>query len=250
MFCSIYNFFTKIGNFIAFLFIAISNIRKIDFVQLCLQIVQIGYFSLPIVALTSIFTGAVVAIQSYVGFGYIQSQTIIAKIVVISIVKEIGPVLVGIVVSGRIVSAIAAELGSMKVTEQIDVLQTLSVNFYGYLVLPRILASFFAFPLIAIVADVMGVLGGYMVGIYKFDFNSFVYIQDTIDFLCKKDLLFGMLKCATFGFFATSVGCYNGINCHGGATGVGAAVTNSVVFSFVLILLFNYMMTLLMIYGM
>jgi phospholipid/cholesterol/gamma-HCH transport system permease protein len=226
------------------------SLRKVNLHETLKQIFQIGYFSLPIVSLTALFTGAVLAIQSYMGFTpATTSEEIIAKIVVISITREIGPVLVGIIVSGRIASSIAAELGSMKVTEQIDVLRSLSVNFYSYLVLPRVLSGIIFFPIIAIAADVLGVFGGYIISVYKFNFNNDLYIQNTLNFLNIRDVLTGVIKSTVFGFIATTVSCYNGIMCRGGARGVGFAVTQSVVTSFILILFSNYLITLIMFYG-
>lgn len=237
-----------VGKFSIFAVNMLLSFKKVNLYETVKQIFYNGYFSLPIVSLTAFFTGAVLAMQSYVGFGTDTPQYVVAKIIAMSITREVGPVLVGIIVSGRIASSIAAELGSMRVTEQIDVLRSLSVNVYSYLVLPRVLSGVIFFPVIAIVADTLGIFGGYITSVYKFNFNGELYIQSTLEFLTYNDVLSGVIKCAVFGFIATSVSCFNGVMCRGGARGVGRCVMQSVVMSFVLILFFNYLITLIMFY--
>jgi phospholipid/cholesterol/gamma-HCH transport system permease protein len=197
------------------------------------QMIEIGYYSLPVVGLTAIFTGMVLALQSYTGFSRITGgETAIPKIVIISITRELGPVLAGLMVAGRIGAAIAAEIGTMRVTEQIDALTTLSTNPTKYLVA----------PLVA-VADLIGVFGGYIVSIYKLGFNPVTYIKNTMDFVEPLDVISGLVKAAVYGFLVTLMGCYHGYHSKGGAQGVGAATTNAVVSASILILIFNYIIT-------
>jgi phospholipid/cholesterol/gamma-HCH transport system permease protein len=137
----------------------------------------------------------------------------------------------------------AAEIGTMRVTEQIDALTTLSTNPYKYLIAPRLIAGLLMLPLLVLVADIIGVFGGYIVAVFKLGFNPNVYLANTIDFLEPLDVISGLVKAAVFGFIIALMGCYNGFNSKGGAQGVGAATTNAVVSSSILILVFNYMIT-------
>lgn len=208
------------------------------------QMIEIGYYSLPVVGLTAIFTGMVLALQSYTGFSRITGgETAIPKIVIISITRELGPVLAGLMVAGRIGAAIAAEIGTMRVTEQIDALTTLSTNPLKYLVAPRLVAGLLMLPLLVAVADLIGVFGGYIVSIYKLGFNPASYIKNTMDFVEPLDVISGLVKAAVYGFLVTLMGCYHGYHSRGGAQGVGAATTNAVVSASILILIFNYIIT-------
>src|SRR5579862_124290 len=145
-------------------------------------LVEIGYFSLPVVALTAVFTGMVLALQSYTGFSRFAAQGAVANLVVLSMTRELGPVLAGLMVAGRIGAAMAAELGTMRVTDQIDALTTLSTNPMKYLVVPRLLAGIIALPLLVLVADVLGVLGGFIVSTLKLGFNATTYLTNTMNF--------------------------------------------------------------------
>lgn len=207
------------------------------------QIIQIGYFSLPVVGLTAIFSGAVLALQSYSGFSRFNAESTIATVVVLSITRELGPVLAGLMVAGRVGASMAAEIGTMKVTEQIDALSTLSTNPLKYLVAPRIIAGVLMLPFLVVVADVIGVMGGYLVSIYKLNFSSGPYLHNTFLFLKTIDVVSGLTKAAFFGFIITSLGCYWGYNSKGGAEGVGIATTNAVVSASITILLMNYIIT-------
>ncbi|MDD9798258.1 MAG: ABC transporter permease [Alphaproteobacteria bacterium] len=207
------------------------------------QILRIGYFSLPVVALTSFFTGGVLALQIYYGGNEFNSETIVASIVALGITRELGPVLGGLMVAGRVSSAIAAEIGTMRVTEQIDALTTLSTNPFKYLVAPRLLAAILCLPVLVLLADIIGVMGGFIVGTQTLDFNAATYIQRTIDFLEFDDINSGLIKSAVFGFIIAIMGCYNGYYSAGGAQGVGRATTNAVVSASILILSANYIMT-------
>jgi len=207
------------------------------------QIIQIGYFSLPVVGLTAIFTGMVLALQSYTGFARFNAESAIATVVVLSMTRELGPVLAGLMVAGRVGAAIAAEIGTMRVTEQIDALTTLSTNPYKYLIAPRLIAGVLALPVLVLIADIIGVFGGYLVSVYSLDFNAATYLKLTAEFLEPLDVISGLVKAAVFGFLVTLMGCYHGFHSRGGAQGVGAATTNAVVSSSVLILSANYMIT-------
>ena len=207
------------------------------------QMIDIGYYSLPVVGLTAIFSGMVLALQSYTGFARFNAESVIANVVVLSITRELGPVLAGLMVAGRIGASMAAEIGTMRVTEQIDALTTLSTNPYKYLIAPRRIAGLLMLPLLVLVADIIGVFGGYLVGVYKLGFNPNVYLANTIDFLEPLDVISGLVKAAVFGFIIALMGCYNGFQSQGGAQGVGTATTNAVVSSSFLILTFNYIIT-------
>ena len=207
------------------------------------QMVDIGYYSLPVVGLTALFTGMVLALQSYTGFARFQAEGAVATVVVLSITRELGPVLAGLMVAGRIGAAMAAEIGTMRVTEQIDALSTLATNPMKYLVAPRLIAGLTMLPLLVMVADIIGVFGGFLVSVYKLGFNPAVYIAKTWEFLQVIDVVSGLVKAAAFGFFVALMGCYHGYHSRGGAEGVGAATTNAVVSASIMILVANYLIT-------
>jgi phospholipid/cholesterol/gamma-HCH transport system permease protein len=205
--------------------------------------IEIGYYSLPVVGLTAIFTGMVLALQSYTGFARFSAESAIPNVVIVSITRELGPVLAGLMVAGRVGAAMAAELGTMRVTEQIDALNTLATNPFKYLVAPRLIAGLTMLPLLVLVADIIGVFGGYLVSVHKLGFNPATYLKNTIDFMEVQDVVSGLVKAAAFGFLVTLMGCYHGYHSKGGAQGVGQATTNAVVTASILILCFNYFIT-------
>ncbi|MBP7243338.1 ABC transporter permease [Amaricoccus sp.] len=207
------------------------------------QLIRIGYFSLPVVGLTTLFTGGALALQIYAGGARFNAETVVPSIVAIGIVRELGPVLGGLMVAGRVASSIAAELGTMRVTEQIDALTTLSTDPMKYLVLPRVLAATLALPVLVGIGDVIGVMGGYLVGVYRLDINGANYIRNTVDFLETMDVVSGLVKAAAFGFILALMGCYHGYHSGRGAQGVGRATTDAVVSASVLILAANYLLT-------
>jgi len=206
-------------------------------------LMEMGYFSLPVVALTAIFTGMVLALQSYTGFSRYSAQSAVPNIVVLSITRELGPVLAGLMVAGRIGAAMAAELGTMRVTDQIDALETLSTDPMKYLVAPRLLAGVIALPALVVVADILGVLGGFIVSTASLGFNAATYLTNTMNFMRTEDVVSGLVKAAVFGFVIALMGCYQGYNSRGGAQGVGAATTNAVVSASILILALDYVLT-------
>ena len=207
------------------------------------QLVDIGYYSLPVVALTTLFSGMVLALQSYTGFARFSAESAVANVVVLSMTRELAPVLAGLMVAGRIGASMAAEIGTMRVTEQIDALTTLSTNPMKYLVAPRILAGITMLPVLVFVGDIIGVLGGYLVSVYKMGFNPDNYVRQTLEFVEFNDVFSGLVKAAAFGFIVTLMGCYHGYNSRGGAQGVGVATTNAVVSAAILILVTNYIIT-------
>ena len=206
-------------------------------------LLQIGWFSLPVVGLTAVFTGGALALQIYSGGARFNAETVVPSIVAIGMVRELGPVLGGLMVAARVASSIAAELGTMKVTEQIDALVTLSTNPIKYLAVPRVLAATLAVPVLVATGDAIGIAGGWLVGITRLDFNSATYIKATVDFLEPWDIGSGLVKGAAFGFIVAVMGCYHGMNSARGAQGVGAATKSAVVAASVLILAANYLLT-------
>ena len=207
------------------------------------QTLAIGYYSLPVVGLTAVFTGMVLALQSYTGFSRFEAEGAVAGIVALSMTRELGPVLAGLMVAGRVGAAIAAEIGTMRVTEQIDALVTLSTDPFKYLVAPRLLAATLTLPLLVLVADVIGIMGGYVISIHKLGFNPAAYLSSTFDILETADVVSGLVKAAVFGFLIALTGCYHGYHSRRGAEGVGQATTYAVVSGSILILTFNYIVT-------
>ena len=211
--------------------------------QLGKQFLHIGYFSLPVVGLTAIFTGMVLALQSHTSFARFNAEGAVATVVILSITRELGPVLAGLMVAGRIGAAMAAEIATMRVTEQIDALTTLSTNPFKYLVVPRLIAGILMLPLLVLTADIIGVFGGYLVSIYKLGFNPANYLTQTAKYLETQDVTSGLIKAAVFGLIISLMGCYHGYQSGRGAAGVGRATTNAVVSASILILFMNYALT-------
>ncbi len=207
------------------------------------QLVRIGYFSLPVVGLTALFTGGALALQVFSGGARFNAEAVVPNIVAIAMTRELGPVLGGLMVAGRVSASIAAELGTMRVTEQIDALTTLSTNPMKYLVAPRLLAATLVMPLLALVGDIIGIMGGFLVGVARLDFNASTYINTTYNFLTAGDIISGLIKAAVFGFIIALMGCYQGYHSGRGAQGVGRATTNAVVSASILILATNYILT-------
>ena len=209
------------------------------------QIERVGVNSIPVVLITGAFTGMVLALQSYTGFKRFNAEAFVGTVVALSMTRELGPVLSGLMVSGRIGSAMAAELGTMQVTEQIDALYTLATNPIKYLIVPRFLASLIIMPVLTVFADAVGMLGGYAVSVYLLGSNPTIYIRRTYDYLDLEDIYIGLLKACVFGMIIAIIGCYQGFNAQGGAEGVGKATTRAVVLSSLLILIANYFITAL-----
>lgn len=234
-----------IGRVTAFSVQTISHVVRPPFYprEFLNAVLFIGYFSLPVVGLTALFTGGALALQIYAGGARFNAETVVPSIVAIGIVRELGPVLGGLMVAGRVAASIAAEIGTMKVTEQIDALVTLSTNPMKYLTVPRVLAATLTLPVLVAVGDAIGIMGGYLVGVYRLEFNAAAYMTNTMNFLEAGDVLSGLIKAAVFGFIVALMGCYHGMNSGRGAQGVGRATTNAVVSSSVLILASNFVLT-------
>jgi phospholipid/cholesterol/gamma-HCH transport system permease protein len=237
--------FTATGRVAMFMASAVSHsVRPPIYWKLILQqMLVVGYFSLPVVGLTAFFTGAVLCLQIFIGGSRYGAESFVPQIVVLGITRELGPVIAGLMVAGRVSAAIAAELGTMRVTEQIDALTTLSTNPIKYLVTPRLIAGVVSMPILVAIADSIGVFGGYIVATKSLDFNGAVYLKNTMNFLTEGDVTSGLIKAAVFGFIIALMGCYNGFYSKGGAQGVGAATTNAVVSASILILAANYLLT-------
>lgn len=207
------------------------------------QLLEIGFYSLPVVALTTLFSGMVIAIQTYEAVSKFSAEGAVSMVVLVAVTRELAPVMAALMVAGRIGAAMAAEIGTMQVTEQIDALTTLNTNPFKYLMAPRVLAGILMMPILVLIGDILGVCGGYFVGVYKMDFNASTYLINTWNYLKAMDIISGLVKAAVFGFLITLMGCYNGFRSKGGAQGVGQATTNAVVSASILILIFNYLLT-------
>lgn len=234
-----------IGQLAIFALETISHLFRPPFYgrEFAQALVQIGWLSLPVVGMTTLFTGGALALQIYAGGARFSAEAVVPSIVAIGMVRELGPVLGGLMVAARVASSIAAEIGTMKVTEQIDALVTLSTHPMKYLTLPRVLAATLAVPCLVAVGDVIGIMGGYLVGVSRLDFNSAAYLKNTVDFLEVFDVTSGLIKGAVFGFIVATVGCFYGMNSGRGAQGVGAATKSAVVAASVLIFAANYILT-------
>ena len=206
-------------------------------------LMQIGWFSLPVVGMTALFTGGALALQIYAGGARFSAESVVPSIVAIGMVRELGPVLGGLMVAARVASSIAAEIGTMKVTEQIDALVTLSTHPMKYLTVPRVLAATLAVPVLVAVGDSIGIFGGYLVGVNRLDFNPATYLKNTREFLEFWDVASGLWKGAAFGFIVALMGCFYGMHSGRGAQGVGRATKSAVVAASVLILATNYILT-------
>lgn len=211
--------------------------------EFALALLNIGWLSLPVVGLTAIFTGGALALQIYAGGARFNAEAVVPQIVAIGMVRELGPVLVGLMIAARVTSSIAAEIATMKVTEQIDALVTLSTHPMKYLTVPRVLAATLAMPALVAVGDVIGIFGGFLVGTGRLGFNAAVYLDNTRDFLEPLDIISSLVKGAVFGFIAALMGCWYGMGSERGAQGVGRATKAAVVAAAVLILAANFALT-------
>ncbi len=214
-----------------------------EFRNIVKQMEEVGIRSMPVVLVTATFTGMVLALQSWSGFQRFQATSFVGSVVALSITRELGPVFAGLMVSGRVGAAMAAELGTMKVTEQVDALVTLATNPVKYLVVPRVVASTIVLPILVVFADLVGILGGYFVAVYLLGANPYVYESKTYQYLEFKDIYTGLVKAAVFGFLIAIISCYNGFIAEGGAEGVGRATTRAVVASSMVVLISDYFMT-------
>lgn len=219
---------------------------RIKFAYLFKQMEFVGVKSLGVVIITGGFTGMVLALQTYYGFRKFSSEGMVGATVALSMTRELGPVLTSLMVTGRAGSAMAAELGSMRVTEQIDALTVMALSPIKYLIVPRVLATFFMLPVLTIISDFVGILGGYIVGVKLLSINEGVFIARMVKYLSLDDIYNGLVKAAVFGVLLSLISCYKGFNTKGGAEGVGKSTTQAVVYSSVTILIADYILTSLM----
>ena len=233
------------GSFALFLYHAIKSLltTRPQLHKFFEQASQIGVESSLIVMLTGTFTGMVFALQSYIGFQRVGGEQFIGAVVALGMIRELGPVLTGLMVTGRAGSAIAAEIGTMRITEQIDALVTLRIDTFQYLVIPRILAGIFILPCLAIFSMICGIVGGYAICVHVLELSPEDYISSIKSFVELSDIRGGLIKSAVFGLILTWVGTYKGFYTRGGARGVGQSTTQSVVIGSIMILIFNYFLT-------
>lgn len=234
-----------VGRVALFALTALSHALRPPFYgrEFALALLNIGWLSLPVVGLTAVFTGGALALQIYSGGARFNAEAVVPQIVAIGMVRELGPVLVGLMIAARVTSSIAAEIATMKVTEQIDALVTLSTDPMKYLVAPRVLAALLVVPLLVAVGDVIGIFGGYAVATGSLGFNAAAYLKNTMDFLETLDVVSSLVKGCAFGGLAALMGCYFGMNSGRGAQGVGRATKGSVEAAAVLILAANFLLT-------
>jgi phospholipid/cholesterol/gamma-HCH transport system permease protein len=211
--------------------------------QLFRQFYSIGFLSLPVVGLTAVFTGAALALNIYTGGERFNAEQIMPQIVALGITRELGPVLAALMLAGRVSAAIAAEIGAMRATEQIDALQTLSTDPFRYLIAPRLTAGIITMPMLTLVGDIIGIAGGWLVAVATLKFNGDIYMRNTWSFLQSWDVVSGLIKAAVFGFIIALMGCYHGFTSSGGARGVGRSTTNAVVSAAILVFAFDYVLT-------
>ncbi|MFY9402822.1 MAG: ABC transporter permease [Candidatus Omnitrophota bacterium] len=204
-----------------------------------------GLASLPLVSLIALFIGFIFALQTAYFMQRIGSELYIASMVALSIVRELGPVITALVVAGRVGAAITAEIGSMQVTEQIDALETFATNPVKYLVVPRFIALSLMLPILTLYANAVGILGSYIICVFRLGISSSLYLRVTFEALLYKDIFTGLLKTVFFGMIIVIISCYEGFNVRGGAEGVGRATTRSVVFSFIMIIIADCIFTAL-----
>jgi phospholipid/cholesterol/gamma-HCH transport system permease protein len=207
------------------------------------QMETLGVNSMPVVLITAIFTGMVLALQTHTGFKRFNAESLVGTVVALSMTRELGPVLTGLITAGRAGASIAAELGTMRVTEQIDALATMGVSPVKYLMVPRIIAGLIMLPVLTVFADVVGIAGGYFVGVEVLAANPTVYIKRTFDYLDAEDIMGGLIKAAVFGTLIALISSYKGFVAEGGAEGVGRATTGAVVLSSMAVLVSNYFLT-------
>ena len=238
--------FAMIGRIATFAFTALIRAATPPYypARFAAQLMEIGWYSLPVVGLTAIFTGSALAQQIFTGGSRFDASSTVPAIVVFGMVRELGPVLVGLMVAGRVASAMAAELGTMRVTEQLDALTTLRTDAFRYLIVPRMFAAAIALPVMVLIANSIGIMGGFLLSVYKLGFNAASYLATTRKFLQADDIWMAVIKAAVFGFIIGLMGCYNGSRTAGGAAGVGKATTDAVVSSFILILFSDLVITI------
>lgn len=242
---AIVGLFAEIGRLSTFSarIVAAAFTPRWFFGEIWRQIIRIGFYSLPVVGLSAVFIGAALALNIYEGGSRYGAEQFVPSIVVLGITRELGVVITGLMLAGRVSAGISAEIGAMRVTEQIDALETLSASPFRYLYAPRFLAAVISLPILVFIADVIGVMGGWLVSVYGLDFDSMTYLRNTMDFVTFNDVLVGLIKATVFGAVIAIMGCYQGDRSEAGATGVGRAATLAMVGAAVLVLAFNYVLS-------
>ncbi len=210
------------------------------------QMEFVGVKSIFVVVLTGTFTGMVMALQGYYGFRMFSAESLVGSTVALGMTRELGPVLTSLMVTARAGSAMAAELGTMRVTEQIDALYVMAANPVKHLIVPRVIAGVVMLPLLTVVADFVGIVGGYFVGVHVLGINSGVFVKNITRIVDLEDIYNGLVKAACFGLILSLIGCYKGFNARGGAEGVGRATTEAVVLASITILISDYFLTAIM----
>ncbi|HOI74441.1 MAG TPA: ABC transporter permease [Syntrophales bacterium] len=214
--------------------------------QIFKQMEFVGVKSIFVVVLTGTFTGMVMALQGYHGFRMFAAESLVGSTVALGMTRELGPVLTSLMVTARAGSAMAAELGTMRVTEQIDALAVMAANPVKHLIVPRLIAGVLMVPLLTVVSDFMGILGGYFVGVHILNINSGAFMKNIFKYVTLNDIYSGLVKAACFGLLMALIGCYKGFNTRGGAEGVGRATTEAVVLASISILVSDYILTAMM----
>lgn len=239
-------FFAQVGSMTRFAGRALASIITPRYYpgQLWQQFVEMFFFSLPVIGLTGLFTGMVLALQGEAALSRLSAESAIPQIVAISILRELGPVVAGLMLAGRVGSSIAAELSTMRVNEQVDALTTMSIDPWHYLIAPRVLAALIALPVLVVVANVIGIGGGYLIAVFQLDFDGTRFLTTILGFIQPQDWALSLTKALIFGAIVGLFGCYMGFNARGGAQGVGLATTNAVVASSIALLLADLVITL------
>ena len=234
-----------IGDFIVFLWVTLKTLftTRLNIAQFFIHMKRIGVDSFTIIFLTGLSTGLALALQTYIGFHRFGIEEFIGTVVALGMTRELGPVMTGLMVTGRAGSAMAAEIGTMEITEQIDALKTLCINPFQYLIVPRILASVVIMPFLTVFSMICGIIGGYIYCVYVAELNADSYISGIQQFVELSDITGGLIKSSFFGLILSWVGAYNGYKTHGGAKGVGSATTRSVVVGSIMILIANYFLS-------
>lgn len=238
-------FLTELGEIMSLIRRSVVSIfrRPLDLHLIVRQMEEVGYNSVPVVLITSLFTGMVFALNSFEGFRRFGAESLTGTVVGLAITRELAPVLTSLMVAGRAASAMAAEIGTMKVTEQIDALYTLATDPVKYLVVPRVVAGLLMVPTLTACADLIGISGGYLVSVRLLGANPYIYIHSTESFLENMDIIGGLIKAAVFGFLLAVVGCHKGLATEGGAEGVGKATTGAVVIASMCVLIADFFLT-------
>ena len=241
-------FFTEMGRFFQLVgrIFAWTPRPPYDVRELFRQMVKVGLNSIPVVLLTAMFTGMVMALQMFTVLRRINAESFVGSGVSLSMVRELAPVLSGLIVAGRAGSAMGAELGTMRVTEQIDALEVMATDPVHYLVVPRVWAGTIMLPFLVVMANGVGILGGYLVAVVLMGANPVTYTDRTFQFMDLNDVFSGLIKAAVFGFLLAAIGCQQGFYTRGGAEGVGRATTAAVVVASIAILVADFFLTRLL----